>query len=186
MERTVWQVRDGEGRRKYATEEDTRRFLDAAGTLLEREACFCLVLALTGCRISEALALTAGMIEPGWISFATLKQRSRRFRSVPVPEALTRRLAALPSSPCGLLFPVHRATGYRWVKRAMRRARVDGIASCPKGLRHGFGMRAAAERVPPNLIQRWLGHASPETTAIYLDAVGPEERQFAARTWRGW
>ena len=42
--------------------------------------------------------------------------------------------------------------------------------ACPKGLRHGFGIRAAGYNVPTNLIQRWMGHASPTTTAIYLDA----------------
>jgi integrase/recombinase XerD len=45
----------------------------------------------------------------------------------------------------------------------------------PKGLRHGFGICAAEHNVPVNLIARWIGHASPATTAIYLDAVG---------TWR--
>jgi integrase/recombinase XerD len=53
----------------------------------------------------------------------------------------------------------------------------------PKGLRHGFGIRAASRNIPPNLIQRWMGHASLKTTAIYLDAVGAEEREFASRMW---
>jgi integrase/recombinase XerD len=53
--------------------------------------------------------------------------------------------------------------------------------ACPKGLRRGFGMRAAGYSIPINLIQRWMGHASPVTTAIYLDAVGLEERNFASR-----
>jgi integrase len=55
--------------------------------------------------------------------------------------------------------------------------------ACPKGLRHGFGIRAADRSVPANLIQRWMGHASSTTTAIYRDAVGLEERQFASRMW---
>jgi integrase/recombinase XerD len=38
--------------------------------------------------------------------------------------------------------------------------------------------------VPPHLVQRWLGHASLKTTAIYGDVVGPEERAFAARMWK--
>jgi len=32
-------------------------------------------------------------------------------------------------------------------------------------------------------VQRWLGHASMTTTAIYLDALGEEEREIAARIW---
>jgi integrase len=32
-------------------------------------------------------------------------------------------------------------------------------------------------------LQRWLGHASMTTTAIYLEAMGDEEREIAARMW---
>ena len=54
----------------------------------------------------------------------------------------------------------------------------------PKGLRHGFGVNAFQSNVPPHLVQRWLGHASLKTTAIYGDVIGPEERAFAARMWK--
>jgi integrase/recombinase XerD len=37
--------------------------------------------------------------------------------------------------------------------------------------------------IPLNLLQRWLGHAQLTTTAIYANAVGPEERTIAARMW---
>jgi hypothetical protein len=33
------------------------------------------------------------------------------------------------------------------------------------------------------LVQRWLGRASINTTAIYLQAIGDEEREIAARMW---
>jgi integrase/recombinase XerD len=69
------------------------------------------------------------------------------------------------------------------VKATMRRAGITGPIASPKGLRHGFGIRAVGHSIPTNLIQRWMGHASPTTTAIYLDAVGMEERQFASRMW---
>ncbi|WP_257385037.1 hypothetical protein [Tahibacter caeni] len=48
-------------------------------------------------------------------------------------------------------------------------------------MRDTFGIFALGHGVPQNLAQRWLGHASPTTTAIYLDAVGIEEREFAER-----
>jgi integrase len=41
-----------------------------------------------------------------------------------------------------------------------------------------------AARLPPHLVQRWLGHASLRTTSIYGDVIGPEERAFAARMWK--
>lgn len=53
----------------------------------------------------------------------------------------------------------------------------------PKGLRHSFGIHAIRSGVPLNLVQRWLGHASMTTTAVYLDVLGEEEREIAARLW---
>jgi site-specific recombinase XerD len=41
--------------------------------------------------------------------------------------------------------------------------------AAPKGLRHSFGVNAFQSNVPPHLVQRWLGHASLRTTAIYAD-----------------
>jgi integrase len=79
-----------------------------------------------------------------------------------------------------------RALDFRMVavaRATMCQAGIVGPMCCPKGLRHGFGMRAASRNVPTNLIQRWMGHASATTTAIYLDAVGAEERRFASRMW---
>jgi integrase len=52
-----------------------------------------------------------------------------------------------------------------------------------EGIAHGFGVNAFETSVPPHLVQRWLGHASLKTTAIYGDVIGPEERKFAARMW---
>jgi site-specific recombinase XerD len=50
-------------------------------------------------------------------------------------------------------------------------------------LRHAFGINAVRVGIPLNLIQRWMGHASMKTTAIYLDAIGDEEREIARRMW---
>ena len=69
------------------------------------------------------------------------------------------------------------------VKSVMEAAGIVGSQACPKGLRHGFGIACAEKNVPVSLIRQWLGHASIETTMIYLDAVGKEEREFAKRTW---
>lgn len=37
--------------------------------------------------------------------------------------------------------------------------------------------------IPLNIVQRWLGHARIETTAIYASAIGDEERNLARRAW---
>jgi site-specific recombinase XerD len=54
----------------------------------------------------------------------------------------------------------------------------------PKALRHVFGVGGTQAGVPLNIIQRWLGHADIQTTAIYTDVMGPEERVLADRMWR--
>jgi integrase/recombinase XerD len=76
-----------------------------------------------------------------------------------------------------------RTTAWRRVREVMAVAGIIGTAAMPKGLRHGFGVNAFQSNVPPHLVQRWLGHASLRTTAIYGDVIGPDERAFAARMW---
>jgi len=180
-----WQVYDEAGRRKYLTTAELARFLEAADCCAPLMQALCYVLAYTGCRISEALALTTDQLDRDGmrLTFKTLKRRRQVFRSVPIPATIMHLLCALPLSADGRFWLMHRATAWRGIKAAMARAGIVGPMACPKGLRHGFGMRAAGRDVPTNLIQRWMGHASPVTTAIYLDAAGAEERQFASRMW---
>lgn len=82
-----------------------------------------------------------------------------------------------------LLWSFSRRTAWVTVKSVMSEAGIRGTQACPKGLRHGFGIACAENNVPVSLIKQWLGHASIETTIIYLNAVGKEEQNFAKRTW---
>jgi hypothetical protein len=41
----------------------------------------------------------------------------------------------------------------------------------------------AEDRVPLNMVSKWMGHAKLETTAIYCNAVGEEQQTLAARMW---
>ena len=59
----------------------------------------------------------------------------------------------------------------------------EGPHVTPKGLRHSYGVHAITSGVPLNMLQKWLGHAMMETTAIYADAVGEEQQTIAARMW---
>ena len=86
---------------------------------------------------------------------------------------------ALPDSR---LWSFARGRAWQLVKAVMKDAGIAcGVHATPKGLRHGFGLHAIRSGVPLNLVQRWLGHARMETTAIYLQAMGREEREIAAR-----
>lgn len=184
---------DCQGRRKYLTEEEGRRYLTAVRRLRPADASFCLVLYWSGCRISEALELTPERIDRdgGRLIFRTLKQhgqvspalRRDRFRAVPVPLDVIAIIDHLGVPHGQRYWPWGRQAAWRRVKLAMACARVVSSAASPKGLRHHFGIMAATAKVPPSLIQRWMGHAKLETTMIYLDAVGGEERTFAARMW---
>lgn len=180
-----WQIHDPSGRRKYLSAAESGRFLAIADSLDPWRRALCHLLAHTGCRLSEALALTTHRFdaEQRTVTFRTLKRRRVCFRTVPVPDAVRDMLTRIVAAEDGRFWPVHRTTVWRWLKPAMRRAGIAGPMASPKGLRHGFGMRAAGYDIPLPMIQKWMGHASLATTAIYLDAVGSEERQFASRMW---
>ena len=159
-----------------------------------RKALFALMLAWSGARVSEVLALTPAcfQIESGIVAIMTLKRRRHLVREVPLPtwlmqavdEAFDLSTAQSDQDLAQLrLWRFHRTTAWRLIKDVMARARISGRAACPRGLRHGFGVGTLQAGIPLNLVQRWLGHARMTTTAIYADAIGPEERSIAARFW---
>lgn len=184
------------GARKYLNNAERKRFQNAIAKLRARERLFCRVLFWSGGRVSETLALTPDAIDidNGNILLVTLKRRKRGIvRQVPLPRSVIRELAiefrlrktqADPEIATHRLWTWSRTTAWRLIKRVMSDASIAGLAASPKGLRHSFGVNAFQVNMPPHLVQRWLGHASLRTTAIYADVSGREERQFAARMWR--
>lgn len=181
-----------DGRRKYLTPTERARFMAAARRHARPEvASFALLLAYTGCRISEALELRSTSVEPdeAFVSIRSLKKRGRYVvREIPIPFALLRRLEEThPSLHCRVdarLWSWSRGRAWWLISDLMRTAGVPaGVHATAKGLRHGFAIHALRSGVPINMVKRWLGHASLATTEIYLDAIGDEEREFAARMW---
>jgi len=71
------------------------------------------------------------------------------------------------------------------VKECMTLAGIKGGMASPKGLRHGFAVACIAKNIPLPTVQKWLGHARLETTAVYLGVCGDEERKLARRLWSG-
>jgi integrase/recombinase XerD len=180
---------DQRGNRKYLNPLERRAFLKAVKhepDALRRA--FCLTLFYTGCRISEALNLTAERLDLTGraVVFETLKRRKRgHFRAVPVPDSLVALLRQILANldPSVRVWKFSRATGYRLVTDYMEEAEIAGGMACPKGLRHGFAVACLAQKIPLPTVQKWLGHARLETTAIYLDVSGDEERTLAKRLW---
>jgi site-specific recombinase XerD len=179
------------GQRKYLTSAERVRFLETTYACPRADLrSLCLTLAYTGCRISEALELTAGSVEgdAGFIAIRSLKKRAGAvvYREVPAPTELfgvLRQVHGLEDLSAQL-WPLSRCRAWQLIKGIMREAAITaGPHATPKGLRHSFGLHAIRSGVPLNLVQRWLGHASMNTTAIYLQAIGDEEREIAARMW---
>jgi integrase/recombinase XerD len=185
------------GARKYLNVAERQRFAAAAETISAERRVFCLLLMWSGCRISEGLAVTPLAIdrEAGTVAFITLKRRKTSVvRQVPIPAALIDELTKVfnlrerehdPHLCSVRLWRWSRSSAWRCVKQVMKCAALSGSAAMPKGLRHTFGV-AGFQTVPPHIVQRWLGHASLRTTAIYGDVSGQEERLLAKRMWDSW
>jgi site-specific recombinase XerD len=182
-------VFDSNGKRKYLNGMERSAYLRTIKTEpdAERKA-FLLTVFYTGCRISEGLNLLSGRVDLAGsaVVFETLKRRKRGcFRAVPVPDTLTDLLRGFVSGrdSQAKVWGFSRATAYRMIKTKMKQAKVVGGMACPKGLRHGHAVACVAGKIPLTTIQKWLGHARLETTAIYLDVTGEEERELAKRLW---
>jgi len=179
---------DKTGNRKYLVAQERLAFVGAALREDALVASFCVTLAITGARISEALALSSERIDRGneVIVFETLKQRRRGvFRAVPVPPKLIKLVECTHdlSEQSKKLWPWGRTTAWKIVKDVMGAADVPDNFAMPKSLRHSFAVEAIQNGVPLNIVQRWLGHARLETTAIYAEVLGEEERCLARRAW---
>ena len=187
---------DAEGQRKYLTPAEREQFLKAAEAFPREVRTFCAVLTYAGCRISEALALTADRVDlaEGVVRFESLKKRRRGvYRGVPLPSPVLDTInmvhdlrSAQKRKDRGrsvLLWDWSRAKGWYVVKDVMKAAGITGPHATPKGLRHGFGIKGVTTGVPLNMVQKWLGHAHISTTSIYADATGAEEQKIAERMW---
>lgn len=177
---------DHQGNRKYLTARERLAFVYAASKEATPISSFCLTMAFTGARISEVLALTASRIDfaDEAIIFETLNQRKKNvYRAIPIPRSLLPLLAAYAVGKAGPLWPWGRTTGWKIIKDVMHKAEISESLCKPKALRHAFAVEAGQKGIPLNIVQRWLGHARIETTAIYASAIGDEERNLARKAW---
>jgi integrase/recombinase XerD len=126
--------------------EELDRFIACANEQERAEVrSFCLVLAHTGCRISEALALTPRGVDltAQTITVLTLKQRGKtRYRSIPVPANTIdilelvhgiREARRSPRRVDGPLWGWCRTHGFKHVKAVMAESEIVGAYASPKG-----------------------------------------------------
>lgn len=194
MSDSTFTLVDARGR-KYLTSGERERFLAAVRSHPKPAVqTLARTLAMTGCRVSEALGIRASDVdlEANEVRIATLKRRRSHWRSVPLPADLVHaldlvhRLRAAQGSPRGAnrtLWPITRQTANRQVAAIMRTAGIEGPQACPRGLRHSYGVAAVTAGVPLPTIAAVLGHASLTTTAIYTTAIGAEARELVSRVW---
>lgn len=193
---------DEAGNRLYLNAEERAAFLAEARRRPARDRTLCETLHYTGCRPSELIEITPARIDlsGGTVTIRSLKKRSNGdgkpktiFRAVPVPPDYldtlntahavreAQRSKKRKNAP---IWPLSRQRVWQIAVDVMEAADIaEGPHRTAKGLRHGFGINAISNGVPLNLLSKWLGHASIETTAIYADAIGKEEQDIAARMW---
>lgn len=194
---------DEHGKRLYLSELECIRFLEESENENRENFVFCAVLYFTGCRISEALALTPQKIsiQDQSITFRTLKKKrfdkqgnrkKPQFRSVPVPARVIeyfnlvfdlrrkkRKDALVP------FWNMSRTTAWRMIKRVMKRAGIEGPQATPKGLRHSYGIKQVTgdNPLPLHILADVMGHSSTATTEIYTRVLGGEKKKMVLRIW---
>ena len=182
------------GARKFLTLVERRRALSNMRGLPKARALYAEVLAYSGARPSEVLALNARSfdLDRKLVTIVTLKRRAFFVREVPLPDQLLRALDRCFSlrrvqhddaRSVERLWPFCRMTAWRIINAVMRAAGIAGPQACSRGFRHCFGHGHCRHNTPLHIIQRWLGHAQLSTTAIYMGLSGSEERHFARRLW---
>lgn len=178
---------DRAGQRKYLCGTEGRRYLKAANCEPRDQKLFCHLLFYTGCRISEALALTPRRLdaEAQGVVFRTLKRRKLSYRAIMIPPELLRELLrhAKNLQPDDPLWPWSRQKGWRIIKRVMAAAAISGPQAMPKGLRHRYACKGIGSGLPESMVGRLLGHAETKSTHVYTYVVGAEEQALMKRMW---
>lgn len=167
------------------TREDYMKLLDAAmkaGNL--RLYYLMMTLASTGIRISELRFITVEALKCG---IATVNCKGKQ-RKVFIPKALRRKLLAwcretgIVSGPVFVSKrgnPLNRSNIWREMHKLCKAAGVDAHKVFPHNFRHLFAVTYYRQEKDVAKLADLLGHASIETTRIYIMESGEEhERQM--------
>lgn len=188
-----WSLYDDSGKRKYITSDERSKFKESVEEHLEQgQKTFALMLYWSGCRIQEALNLEYQSIDYSrkGVVFRTLKRRKTVHRFVPLPEEYLRMLNDIhrlkrmqKDTPKDIIWSFDRKTGWRYIKKAMLEAKIEGVHATPKGLRHAFTIAHLKSGTPQHIIKGWTGWASDAMFEVYGKVVGEDERDFASALW---
>ena len=147
-------------------------FIAARNVLLARTMYQC------GLRVAEAVTIKAQDLSEG--SLMVRQGKGSKDRVVPLSEGLEHDLRTYASfrriRADRPLFQITTRQARTIITEGAHKAGISKDVS-PHTLRHSFGRQCVLNGVPLNVLQRWLGHASIETTFIYVDLagyIGPE------------
>ncbi|CAN5481475.1 site-specific integrase [soil metagenome] len=144
-----------------------------------------LLLYNTGGRISEILGLRVGDVVANNGHYLTLHGKGRKERQIPIWRSTQRRLnrwihenSSPPNAP---LLPNRfgqqmTRSGVAWqLRKRVKEASVTsptlrGRRISPHTFRHTTAMHLLQSGVAPEVIALWLGHNSPNTTHLYIEA----------------
>ena len=184
------------GQRKYLTLQEREIFRKEAAKQPGEIRTFCLMLYLSGCRISEALVVFRSRIDfdGQCVIIESLKQRKKGvFRHIPLPTKFLndleqvhriRKLRRGEIRKDWKLWDWSRRTATRRLEEVMTSAGINGIQATANGIRHAYAIACFEKQIPINMVSKWLGHAKLETTAVYATVNNKEERDIAERLWK--
>jgi integrase/recombinase XerD len=172
----------------FLTREETQAIIDAPDATTwsgQRDRVLLTALYNTGARVSEAAGIKVSDVVLEGSPNVRIHGKGRKDRSVPLWPAtashIRRWLTQIDSSPSKPLFPAR--SGATMTRSAitdrLRRALLTAIEKCPSlrdrsisphTLRHTTAMHLLQSGVDITLIALWLGHESPSTTHIYVEA----------------
>ena len=159
----------------------------AAGVVSARDAAITLLALSTGLRACDIVGLRMGDVDWRGRTIGIVQQKTGNPLTLPLPALLLGKLAAYvlderPRSGDDHLFlrsvaPHTRlndhATVHRVTVETFRKAGVTHVKAGTRLLRHNAASRLLAASVPLPTISAVLGHASPESTNLYMSVDRP-------------
>ncbi len=147
------------------TPEETKRILQAARERSFRDYLMVKTILFCGLRISELLSLTKeSIVEVKGRKALRVIGKGNKERFIPLPEELATELIEYSRNTEGKLFPLS-YHGAKYIFDSIKRK--TGIPIHPHKLRHTFATILVDKGVDIRVIQAFLGHASPNTSARY-------------------
>ena len=151
----------------------------------------------TGARVSEIVGVRVGDLVLGPTSFVHLRGKGRKQRSIPLWKAAARDIREWlgrnpqlteqsPLLPTRQGQAMNRATVCQRLKLAVkaaldRRPELLGVHVSPHRIRHSTAMAMLQSGVGTSEIALWLGHESPSTTHMYVEADLEMKQRALAR-----